>query len=137
MGFASLHIETVEQTAEVGDVEQVVLDRDRAASAVHRFFKLFLLRIISAVMPHHCRVRIRLLDVPLVSLQSFDSLVEDRGLAAIVFRIEHLGWAHVTTLGWVDAPEVADSFSVFRVFADCDVDQAIEYDRRGNQVIAS
>src|SRR4051794_26303265 len=71
MWLPRLRIEAVEDTAVIGDVENVVLDRHAAERAVHDFGKVDLavaVFIDGAVMPYRGRVRIRPREISLIGL---------------------------------------------------------------------
>ena len=126
----------MEQAAEVGDVQDVVLDRDAAHRAVHRLFEVDLAVAVAidfAVVPDGGRVRIRPGEVALLRLDGLQPLVRDRLLR--IGRVERQLGAHVAALGRVDAPQVADAFAVLRIFADGDVHQAVVDHRRADDVV--
>src|SRR4051812_15957291 len=116
MRLAGFGIEAMENAAVIGDVENVVLDRDAAERAVHDFGEVNLaiaIFIDGAVMPDRRRIRIGPCEVSLFRLYRLKPLRCD--WCCGVFRVERQLWAHVPALRWINAPQVACAFAVFRV----------------------
>src|SRR3954470_2911153 len=117
MTLAGLGIQAVEYATVIGDVENIVLDRYATERTVHRLAKIdfsVAVFIDRAVMPDCSRVGIRPGEVTFVGLDGLQPLGRDRLIG--VRRVECELRAHVPAFGWIDAPQVSDAFSMFRIF---------------------
>ena len=135
--LARLEIEAVKQAAEVGDEEQPILDRHRAAGAVHRLLEVEFAVAVSIeawIVPDRGRVGIGPRDLAL--------FLDDRLIATVgqggVGILEAYGKlrARITALRRIDAPEVPDALAVLRILADGDVDEPFVNHRRADDVVA-
>ena len=137
MRLAGLHVDAVNEPAEVGDHEQAILDGHGAAGTVHRLVEVELavaVGIEAGVVPDRGRVGIRPGHLPL--------LLDDRLVAAVGEGLGGIGdvdgelWARVTALCRVDAPQMADPLAMLRVLADGHVDKPVMDDRRADDMVA-
>ena len=132
VGFPSLDVEAMDDTREVGDEEQIVLDRDGSAGAVHGLFEI--VGVIANVVPDRSGIRVVTFEIPFGRNQGLFSLGWNH--LGGVFGVVDQRWADVPLLVWADAPQVSASFAVFGVFADGDIDQAVINHRCCDDVIA-
>ena len=137
MRLACLGIEAMKQSAEVGDVENPIANRNGADRAVHRFFKIDFAVAVAvdfAEMPHHGGIRIGSREIPFLGHHGLQSLVGD-GFLGIGF-VEGEFSAYIAAFRGIDAPQVPHPLAMLRVFAHADVNQPIVNHGSGNDVIA-
>ena len=133
MWLSGLCIQTVEQPAEVGHKQQIILDGNRTTGAMHRGFKVGWIR--AYIVPYCCGIWILTLKIASFVIKGLQAFVWDDCLG--IFGIVNQGWADIASLGGIDAPQMPLTFAMFRVFADADVHQTIIDDRCSDQVITS
>ncbi len=92
-------------------------------------------RIFAHVMPYGGRIRIVALEVTVFGNHRLQAFVSD-GLSGDL-ELKDLSRADIAAFGWIDAPEVPVAFTVFGIFTDSHVDQAIVNHGGGNDVVAS
>ena len=137
MGQARLDVKAVEQPAEVSYEQQPVFDGDGAARAVHRLLERELavaVGVMAGIVPDRSRVGIGPSHFSLFFDHRLNPAVRQRGFR--ILKTNGQFRAGVAPLGWVDAPEVADSLAMLRIFADSNVDQSLMKHRSANDVIA-
>src|SRR6056297_1820596 len=137
--FGSFGVQAMKDAGEVGDVKHVVLDSDRATTAMHLFFEIdFAIAILvrHAVVPNDGRVRIVDRDFVVLGHDRLDPL-GCQGNPVGTFDLHGQLWADVTAFGRIDAPQVPFPFAVLGVLADSDVNQAVVDRRCRNQIVAS
>ncbi len=137
MGLAGLGVEAVDQTAEVGNEQQAVLDHRRAAGAVHLFLEVLQLavavKILADVVPDGRRVRVGDGDFAVLGMNGLQTAMGERVLAIIDLHRQLA--ADVAALGRIDAPQVAVAFAVLGILAHGDVNQPFVDHRRADDVV--
>ncbi len=136
VGLAGEGVHAMHQSAEVGHIAKIVLDRHRAAGAVEGFLEVDLavvVRVGGRKMPYGGRIRIGpghvalLLDHGLIS--------PPRQWLREVLEIQRQFAAHIAMPARIDAPQMADAFAMLRILAHAHIHEALIEDRRADDVV--